>query len=67
VKLKAFAPFKDTKDAMKSIEKLMKGKVSKGLKKFLDKNIVQKEIEDELLVADKKLGKSIQEALNITC
>ena len=67
VKLKSFAPFKDTKDAMKSIEKLMKGKVSKGLKKFLTKNIVQKEIEDELLVADKKLGKAIQEALNINC
>ena len=67
VKLKSFVPFKDTKDAMKSVEKLMKGKVSKGLKKFLEKNIVQKEIEDELLVADKKLGKSIQEALNINC
>ena len=67
VKLKSFVPFKDTKDAMKSIEKLMKGKVSKGLKKFLNKNIVQKEIEDELIVADKKLGKSIQEALNINC
>lgn len=40
VKLKAFAKFKDTKDAMKSVEKLMKGKVSKGLKKFLSKNIV---------------------------
>jgi nucleolar protein 58 len=67
VKLKSFVPFKDTKDAMKSVEKLMKGKVSKSLKKFLDKNIVQKEIEDELLVADKKLGKAIQETLNITC
>jgi len=46
VKLKAFAKFKDTKDAMKSVEKLMKGKISKGLKKFLSKNMVQKEIED---------------------
>lgn len=59
VKLKAFAKFKDTKDAMKSIERLMKGKVSKNLNKFLTKNIVQKEIEDELLVADNKLGKAI--------
>jgi nucleolar protein 58 len=59
VKLKAFVKFKDTKDAMKAIEKLMKGGVSKSLKKFLDKNIVQKGIEDELLVAEKKLGKSI--------
>lgn len=67
VKLKAFMKFKDTKDAMKSIEKLMKGKVSKGLNKFLDKNIVQKGIEDELLVADKKLGKDILEKLGIAC
>lgn len=67
VKLKAFAKFKDTKDAMKSIEKLMKGKVSKSLDKFLTKNIVQKEIEDELLVAEKKLGNSITEKLGINC
>ena len=67
VKLKAFAKFKDTKDAMKSIEKLMKGKVSKSLKKFLSKNIVQKEIEDELLVAEKKLGNAITEKLGINC
>ena len=67
VKLKAFMKFKNTKDAMKSIEKLMEGKVSKGLNKFLDKNIVQKGIEDELLIADKKLGKTITEKLGIQC
>jgi len=67
VKLKAFAKFKDTKDAMKSIEKLMKGKVSKSLNKFLTKNIVQKEIEDQLLVADNKLSKAITEKLGINC
>jgi hypothetical protein len=38
--LKAFSRFKDTKDAMKSVEKLIKGDISKSLKKFLDKNIV---------------------------
>lgn len=52
---------------MKAIEKLMSGKMSKSLQKFLDKNIVQKGIEDELLVAEKKLGKCIQEKLGITC
>jgi len=67
IKLKAFKKFKDTKDAMKSIEKLMNGKVSKGLSKFLDKNIVQKGIEEELLIADKKLGKAIQEKMGIEC
>jgi nucleolar protein 58 len=67
VKLKAFKKFKDTKDALKSVEKLVKGKLSKGLEKFLEKNIIEKEIEDELLVADKKLGKSILEKMNINC
>lgn len=67
VKLKAFKKFKDTKEAMKSVEKLLKGEMSKGLKKFLDKNIVQKGIEDELMISDKKLGKIITEKLNITC
>jgi nucleolar protein 58 len=67
VKLKSFAKFKDTKDAMKSLEKLIKGKLSKSLSKFLDKHIVQKGIEDELLIAEKKLGKDIQEKLGITC
>lgn len=67
MKLKAFQKFKDTKDAMKSVEKLIKGEMSKGLKKFLQKNIVQKEIEEVLMISDKKLGKSIQEKLGIEC
>lgn len=41
--------------------------MSKTLQKFLEKNIVQKEIEDELMIADKKLGKTITEKLGITC
>ena len=65
--MKAFKKFKDTKEAMKSVEKLLAGKVSKTLQKFLEKNIVQKEIEEELMVADKKLGKTITEKLGITC
>jgi nucleolar protein 58 len=65
LQLKAFMKFKDTIDAMKSVEKLIKGDMSKGLKKFLDKNIVQKGIEDELMIADKKLGKVINEKLGI--
>ena len=65
LQLKAFSKFKDTQDAMKSVEKLIKGELSKGLKKFLDKNIVQKGIEDELMISDKKLGKAITEKLGI--
>jgi nucleolar protein 58 len=67
IKLKAFMRFKDTKDAMKSVEKLVKGEMSKGLKKFLEKNIVQKSIEEALMVSDKKLGKVISEKLSIEC
>ena len=67
VKLKAFKKFKDTKEAMKSVEKLLKGEMSKTLKKFLEKNIVQKGIEEALMLSDKKLGKAITEKLNIEC
>ena len=67
MQLKQFKKFKDTKEAMKSVEKLLSGKVSKTLQKFLDKNIVQKGIEEELMVADKKLGKAITEKLGIAC
>lgn len=65
VKLKAFKKFKDTKEALKSLEKLIQGKMSKTLSKFLDKNIVQKGIEEELLISDKKLAKTITEKLKI--
>ena len=41
--------------------------MSKTLKKFLDKNIVQAGIEEQLALADKKLGKTITEALGIEC
>ena len=40
VKLKAFKRFADTKQAMKSVQKLVNGKVSKTLNKFLTKHIV---------------------------
>jgi plasmid maintenance system antidote protein VapI len=40
--------------------------MSKTLQKFLEKNIVQKEIEEELMVADKKLSKVINEKLGIS-
>ena len=38
-----------------------------GLKKFLKKNIVDKEVQDELAVSDAKVGKLIQEKLGINC
>lgn len=37
----------------------MKGKIPKSLSKFLNKNIVEKQVGDNIAVADKKLGKLI--------
>jgi len=45
----------------------MKGKIPKSLSKFLNKNIVEKDIEETLAVADKKLGKSLTEEMGIQC
>ena len=65
--LEDFHKFKSTADAFKCISKLMKGKIPKSLSKFLTKNIVDKEIADDIAVADKKLGKVITENFGVKC
>eukprot|EP01017_Pseudomicrothorax_dubius_P041218 TRINITY_DN656_c0_g1_i2.p1 TRINITY_DN656_c0_g1~~TRINITY_DN656_c0_g1_i2.p1 ORF type:complete len:473 (-),score=150.89 TRINITY_DN656_c0_g1_i2:959-2377(-) len=65
--LKAFYKFKDTKDALKATSKLIKGKIPKSLNSFLQKNIISQEVQDNLAIADKKLGKAISEKLGIQC
>ena len=65
MKLEAFRAFKNTKDVLKTTVKLLNGKMSKALKKFLKKNIVAKGIEARLAVADKKIAKLIKEHLEI--
>lgn len=65
--MEAFHQFKSTSDAFKCISKLLNGKIPKALTKFLNKNIVEKEIEDEIAVADKKLGKLITETFGVKC
>ena len=67
VKLKAFEKFNDSKSALKAVNSLLENKLSKSLKNFLKKNIVNKEISDELLVLDKKLCRVIEEKLGIKC
>jgi len=67
VKLKAFEKFKDTKQALKALNKVIKGKLPKTLKKFLQKNAISKEVQDNIACSDKKLATSIQEALDIEC
>jgi nucleolar protein 58 len=65
VKLKAFYRFADTTEAVAAASALIESKLSSELKSFLKKNIVKKELTDELAVADAKLGGLIKEKLDI--
>ena len=67
VALKAFSKFVDTAEALQSATALVEGRLSSGMKKFLKKNIVSKELTDTLAVADAKLGGAIKEKLSIPC
>merc|ERR1711907_150979 len=65
VKLKKFSRFTDQEDAMAAATAMVEGKLDKSLKKFLKKNIVDKELNDDLIVSDAKVGGLIKEKLNI--
>lgn len=67
VKLKAFSPFENTTEAVVAASSIIESTLDKSLKKFLKKSIVNKEITDELAVADIKLGGLIKEKLAIQC
>ena len=67
VKLKQFHKFDDTAEAVQSATALVEGKLSAGMKKFLKKNVVSKEVQGVLAVGDSKLGGAIKEKLNIQC
>lgn len=67
VKLKSFAAFNDTTEAVVAATSIIESTLDKTLKKFLKKNIISKEVEDELAVADIKLGGLIKEKLDIKC
>merc|ERR1712216_649717 len=67
VKLKKFSKFTDQEDAMAAATALIEGKLDKSLKKFLKKNIVDKDLKDELIVSDAKVGGIIKEKLDIPC
>ena len=49
VKLHAFKKFKDTSDAVKSLSEFIEGNMPKDLKTFLKKNIISKDIQENLL------------------
>ena len=49
MKLEAFYKFKDSTDALKAVAKMLKGKVPKSLKAFLETNVISREIQDTLM------------------
>ncbi|GIL71940.1 hypothetical protein Vretimale_609 [Volvox reticuliferus] len=62
VKLKAFSKFENTTEALAAATALVDSKLSKGLKKFLRKNVGE---DDKLAMLDKKLGSLVQEKLGL--
>ena len=65
MKLKKFEPFENTTDAVVAATSIVDGTLDKSLKSFLNKNIVKKEIKDDLIVAESKLGGLIKEKINL--
>jgi nucleolar protein 58 len=59
VQLHAFKKFKDTKEALKTINKLMEGDLTKSAIKFLKKNSIVDEVQENIAVFEKELAKSI--------
>ena len=67
-KLLAFKAFSETKSAVESLSSLFNGEeLPKDLSKFLKKNIISKEIEENLLCYDKKIASLIKKKLGIEC
>lgn len=66
VKLKCFEKFSDTAEALAATNAAVEGKLHKTLKKLLNK-AVAKEVQDQLLVSDAKLGNAIKEKFNLQC
>ncbi len=66
VKLKVFDKFEDTTEALSAATAAVEGQMSKGLKKML-KKLVAKDAQEQLAVADAKLGQAIQNKLALKC
>lgn len=66
LKLMTFKKFKDTTEALAAATAAIDGKLGKSLKKLL-KKCVPEELQEQMAVADAKLGNVIKEKLNISC
>ena len=53
VNLECFKKFKDTENAVNSLNQLQSGELPEDLRKFLKKNIIKKEIKEHLLCKEK--------------
>lgn len=66
IKLKHFEKFADTTEALAATTAVVEGKLSKTLKKLIKKE-VDKNLHEQLLVADAKLGTAIREKFDLQC
>jgi nucleolar protein 58 len=67
VQLHAFKEFKDAKEVLQASVKLIHGKLSKTLDKFLRSNALSNDLNQQLMVNDKKIAAEISKSLNIKC
>lgn len=66
-KLVDFKQFEDAKDVLQASVKMINGKLSKTLAKFLKQNLLSKNMQQKLLVGDKKIAGEIGKELGIQC
>lgn len=66
-KLVAFKEFTDARDVLQASVKMINGKLSKTLSKFLQKNAISKDLQQKLIVGDKKIALEINKELGIPC
>ncbi len=66
-KLVAFKQFADAHDVLQASVKMINGKLSKTLAKFLKTNCITKDVQQKLLVGDKKIATEISKDLGIAC
>ncbi|XP_076247864.1 nop5 ribonucleoprotein [Calliopsis andreniformis] len=65
VKLKHFEKFADTTEALAATTAAVEGKLCKSLKKILKRHCA--EVQEQLAVADAKLGNAIKDKLSLSC
>jgi len=67
IKMHAFKKFKDTKEALKTVTKMLEGKLTKKVKKFLKENCITDDVQETIMCFDKELASVIQKKLGIVC